>query len=384
MSNKPLFIVLLLCLVNLPLTGFAQITWEKTFGGTDWDIGCFITETPDQCYIIGGETKSFGSGGDIYALKIDKAGNVLWEKYFGEEDYEYGEAIAKTLDENFVIIGNTYYGEENPIEDAYVIKVDASGNLLWKKRFGGKGCEQVFSVKQTSDNGCIMCGGTTSFSEDFNIYVIRLDKDGEIIWEKAFGSEEEEVGTSILSLTNDSFIVLAYRGPEESRDIYLLKLDRDGNVILEKTIDIDTSIFPLSIDKTSDGGYVISGYKGILGENCLYVAKINAEGDLIWDATFEGGIARSIKEATDGNYIVAGTIYTSEGRGNDVCLLKLDNSGNLIWEKTYGGNDDDLGLALQLLPDGGYIIVGQTLSFGKGESDVYVLKVDAEGNLQKE
>lgn len=384
MYNKILFIVLLLCIVNFPLISFAQVTWEKTFGGSEWDIGCFITETSDQCYIIGGETRSFGSGGDIYALKIDEAGNILWEKSFGEEDYEYGEAIVKTLDENFVIVGNTYYGEENPIEDVYVIKIDTSGNLLWKRMFGGKGCEQVSSVQQTSDGGYIICGGTTSFSEDFNIYVLRLDKDGEVIWEKSLGSEDEEIGNSVLSLADDSFIILAYRGQEENRDIYLLKLDRDGNIIWEKIIDVDTSIYPLSIDKTSDGGYVISGYNGILGENNrLYIAKISDNGELIWDVTLEAGIARSIKETADGGYIVVGTLYTTEGNGNDVYLLKLDNSGNLLWEKTYGGNDDDLGLAFQLLPDGGYIIVGQTLSFGKGESDVYVLRVDSEGNLLK-
>lgn len=376
MHIKNFPVVLLLCLI-LPSISFAQVTWEKTFGGTGWDIGFFIYKTLDQCYIIGGE-----SGGDVYLLKIDESGNVLWERNFGKEVYECGQAITKTLDGKFIIVGNTNYEEETIVEDAYVIKVDTSGDLIWEKRFGGKGCEQVFSVQQTSDSGCIICGGTTSFSEDFNIYVLRLDKDGEIIWEKSFGSEDEEIGRAILSIDNDNFILLAYRGPEESRDIYLLGIDKDGNILWEKIIDINDSVSPLSMDKTSDGGYVISGYNGILGENNrLYVAKIDREGNLMWDATFEGGIANCIKETVDNNYIVVGRIYTSEGSSTDVCLLKLYPSGNLIWEKTYGGNDDDGGISIELVPEGGYIIVGQTLSFGKGESDVYVLKVDSEGNL---
>ncbi|MBC7320760.1 PQQ-like beta-propeller repeat protein [bacterium] len=381
MYSKGLCVILSLCLI-IPSTSFAQATWEKTFGGTDWDIGYFIEKTPDQCYIIGGETRSFGSGGDFYVLKINETGDILWERHFGKEGYEYGKAIITTLDGNFVIIGDIDYGEENTVEDAYIIKIDTSGNLLWEKTFGGKGCEQVFSVQQTSDNGCIICGGTTSFSEDFNIYILKLDKDGEVIWERSFGTEEEEMGMSVLSLTNDNFLVLAYRGPEESRDIYLLKLDRDGNILWEKVIDIDIGVTPLSIDEASDGGYVISGYKGVLLEdNCLFVAKTDNDGNLIWSTVFGGSIGCSIKETTDKNYIVVGRIYSSEENGEDVYLVKLDTSGNLIWEKTYGGSNNDGGASLQLTLDGGYIIVGQTLSFGKGESDLYVLKVDSEGNL---
>ncbi len=380
MYHKGFWVALLLCFI-LPSIGFAQVTWEKTFGGSGWDMGIFVEKTLDQCYLIGGETRSFGSEGDIYILKIDENGNVLWEKNFGGDEYDYSEDIVRTLDGNFVIVGNTFYGGETVEEDVYILKIDDSGDLIWEKRIERKGCDQAFSVQEAPDGGYIICGGTKSFSEDFNIYVLKLNKDGELVWEKTIGNEEEEIGRAVILVDEDKFVILAYRGQEESRDIYLVCLDKDGNIVWEKVIDIETSIFPISIDKTSDDGYIIAGYKGILGENSPYIAKLNDRWDLIWDGTFGGGgIASSVRETIDKNYIVVGSIYTLEAN-TDVYLFKLDISGNLLWEKTYGGSDDDLGISIQLTSDDGYIIIGQTLSFGKGESDLYVLKVDAEGNL---
>jgi hypothetical protein len=374
---------LLICIAVFSSLGLTQegvtVTWEKTFGGGGWDMAVSMEKTSDQCYILAGETRSYGSEGDIYVLKIDEMGNLIWEKNFGGTDYDYAESIIETSDRGYAIVGmtNSFGAIE---EDIYLLKLDVDGNLIWEKRFGGKGYDEAFSIKETSDGGYIICGGTNpSPEEDFDIYLLRLNRDGEMIWEKTIGGDDEEMGRVVLLTSDGGFLVLAYKGSEEDRDIYLLKLNKDGNILWEKILDIDISVFPISMNKISDGGYIFSGYTGIADAYSAYVAKLDEEGNLIWDKTLGGSgwdVAIGVKETTDRCYIVVGRTNAPESEGTDVWILKLDVDGNLIKEKTYGGGQDDVGASVCETSDGEYIIAGQTTSFGAGESDVYVLKVD--------
>ncbi|HOQ40376.1 MAG TPA: hypothetical protein PK561_08220, partial [Fervidobacterium sp.] len=214
---------------------------------------------------------------------------------------------------------------------------NSDGSLAWEKTFGGSGEDQAASIQQTTDGGYIVAGYTYSFGVgNSDIYVLKLNSDGSLAWEKTFGGSGED--------------------------------------------------YTYSIQQTTDGGYIVAGWTNSfgVGNSDVYVLKLNSDGSLEWQKTFGGNgedQATSIQQTTDGGYIVAGGT-TSFGAGNyDVYVLKLNSDGSLAWQKTSGGNGGDWALSIQQTTDEGYIVAGYTNSFGSGDYDVYILKLDSNGEL---
>jgi ribosomal protein S11 len=171
-----------------------------------------------------------------------------------------------------------------------------------------------------------------------------------------------------------------------SYDIFLLKTDANGNIIWAKTYGGTGYDEAYSVQQTSDGGYIVAGYTRSFGAGYddVFLVKTDASGNIIWAKTYGGtgyDKARSVQQTSDGGYIVAG--YTrSFGAGNyDFFLIKTDANGNIQWAKTYGGTDIDWASSVQQTSDGGYIVAGRTNSFGADSVDIFLVKTDANGNI---
>jgi hypothetical protein len=361
---------------SLPLKIKVKQVFSKTFGGSKDDGAKAIIEA-DNGYIIAGYTYSFGAGNrDVWIIKIDKNGNKIWDKTFGGRKFDAISSIIKA-DNGYIIVGDTYsFGEGKG--DAWVIKIDKNGNKIWDKTFGGRKFDAIISIIK-ADNGYIIAGITESFVAGYrDAWIIKIDKNGNKIWDKTFGGSGYDEANAIIKADN-GYIIAGYTDSfgAGSADVWVIKIDKNGNKIWDKTFGGRKDDEANAIIK-ADNGYIIAGYTYSFGagKKDAWVIKIDKNGNKIWDKTFGGSSyddANAIIKADNG-YIIAG--YTASfGAGSaDAWIIKIDKNGNKIWDKTFGGSDWD-GADAIIKADNGYIIAGYTDSFGAGVRDAWIIKI---------
>jgi hypothetical protein len=372
---------------TLPATGPSS-SFCKAIGGPASELGSSLIQTSDGGYAIAGTTESFGAGIlDVYFVKLDANGNLQWTKTIGGKDWEAGISLIQTSDGGYAIAGFTKSFSAGG-HDVYVVKLDANGNLQWTKTIGGKETDVCNSLIQTSDGGYAITGGTNSFGAgEPDVYVVKLDANGNLQWTKTIGGENWDVGFSLVQTSDGGYAIAGATNSFDAgeADVYVVKLDASGSLQWTKTIGGPTSEIGSSLIQTSDGGYAIVGATnsfGAGGED-VYVVKLDASGNLQWTKTIGGPGAdwgRSLIQTSDGGYAIAGCTKSFGAGGLDVYVVKLDANGNLQWTKTIGGPDSEEGVYLIQTSDGGYAIAGETESFGAGGKDVYVVRLDRNGN----
>jgi len=341
-----------------------QVEWEKTFGGDGSDHGYSVSQTSDGGYIITGFTFVKAGNGDVYLLKVDAAGNRQWEKTFGGDKYDVGKSVQQTSDWGYVIAGNTasFSSKENEI---FLIKTDPSGNTVWEKSISGDGDYYGESVRQTGDGGFMVAGTVSSDHRDYDIYLMKTDASGKKIWEKRFGGEEID-SCHAMQLTSDGGCIIAghtYSFGSAWNDVYLIKTDASGNMIWEKIVGGKGYDWGYSVLQTGDGGFIIAGRTSSFGkgDHAAYLIKTDASGNRIWEKNLGGDgddSGYSVALSGDGGYIVTG-ITSSFGNGRSAAYaVKTDASGNKIWEKHFEGDGTVSGQQVCSCRDGGFVIVG--------------------------
>jgi len=359
------------------------VQWQKTFGGSGNDYGYSVQQTSDGGYIIAGYTQFFGAGGyDVYLIKTDSEGNLKWQKTFGGRNDDEGYSVQQTSDGGYIIAGyTTSFGGGG--YDVYLVKTDPNGNLLWQKTFGvGIG----WSVQQTSDGGYIIAGETSSFGAGGkDVYLIKTDPNGNQEWQKTFGGNGKDDAGSVQQTTDGGYIIAGFTASFGAGlvDVYLIKTDSTGNSQWQKTFGGSDNDSGYSVQQTADGGYIIAGWTTSFGAGFydVYLVKTDPSGNLLWQKTFGGSgfdVGSSVQQTTDGGYIIAGQTKSFGAGAEDVYLIRTDSDGNSVWQKTFGGSGSDEASSVQQTSDGGYIITGWTRSFGAGGDDVYLIKLSSE------
>jgi len=310
-------------------------------------------------------------------------------KAIGGKKLEAALSLIQTSDGGYAITGGTEsFGAGG--EDVYVVKLDANGNLQWTKTIGGPESEEGVSLIQTSDGGYAIAGLTQSFGagED-DVYVVKLDANGNLQWTKTIGGKKEDGGFSLIQTSDGGYAIAGYTfsfGAGEA-DVYVVKLDANGKLQWTKTIGGPGNEIGFSLIQTSDGGYVLAGTTesfGVGGSD-VYIVKLDANGNLQWTKTIGrpgNEIGFCLIQTSDSGYVIAGSTTSFGIGGVDVYVVKLNANGNLQWTTTIGGKEEDVGVSLIQTSDGGYAIAGSTKSFGAGEWDVYVVKLNANGKPQ--
>ncbi len=357
--------------------------WNKTFGGKNNDYPGYVQQTSDGGYIIASGTESYGSGNeDIWLVKTDANGNQVWSNTFGGSNQDHPNSVQQTSDGGYIIAGFAYSFTVGRLSEAYLIKTDASGKEQWSKTFGGDLRDPLMSVQQTLDGGYIVAGWTESFGDsNGDVWLIKTNATGDQQWSKTFGGISVDYGRSVQQTLEGGYIVAGYTysyGAGDS-DAWLIKTNANGDQQWNWTFGGTLEDGANSVQQTQDGGYVVAGWtmSYAAGKYDAWLLKTDASGKEQWNKTFGGTLNDTVyyvQQTSDGGYIISG--YTdSYGTGlKDIWVIKTDDKGNELWNKTFGGIRDDQALSIRQTLEGGYIIAGGTRSYGAGGWDTWLIK----------
>ncbi len=388
---------------NVSLVGrIPQEEWNRTFGGSDDDVGTFGQQTKDGGYIITGYTSSYGADapyswlinpphrGDLWLIKTDSNGKKEWDRTFGGLGREMGFSVQQTKDGGYIITGGKksfWIGNYH----VWLVKTDSNGIMEWDKTFGGSGEDLGFSVRQTIDGGYIIAG-YTSVSDGRKAWLIKTDPEGNKEWDISSGRVNSEAA-SVCQTKDGGYIMTGYTSSSGGgkEDVLLIKTDPKGNWEWLKTFGGPNKDIGFSVQETKDYGYIITGVTSLgAGKENVWMIKTDSKGDMEWDKTYGGtgyNAGTCIQQTKDDGYVITGYNSTSSGinksyfpflgptyRGR-VWLIKTDSTGNKEWDMTFGGLGNDWGNYVQETQDGGYIIIGVAESYGAGKEDVWLIKV---------
>jgi len=315
--------------------------WSKNYGGRGSEEGHCIQVTHDGGFIITGYSNSFGSGKkDVYLLRTNGDGDTLWTKTYGGAGIDGGMSVWECKDHGFIIAGETYsYGKGTV--NAYLIRTDSKGDTLWTRVFGGNGIEQGNSVQETSDGGFIITGRTNSFGAgDYDVYLIRTDNKGHKLWMQTFGGTGSEEGKAVKQTNDNGFIIAGYTKSfgAGGTDMYLIKVDKDGNEEWTKTFGGRTDDIATGVAQTHEGGYIAAGYSNSFGRGVdAYLVRTDEKGNVKWANTYgdeSDDFGNAVDQTEDGGFVIGGSTVRSAIQGEksekikNVYLVKIDASGN--------------------------------------------------------
>lgn len=411
------------------------IEWQRSFGGDNSDMLTALQQTSDAGYILGGWTTSgisgtktntpFG-GYDWWVIRLDANGNEIWQRAYGGTEDDYLYCLQQTPDGGFILAGSSSsppsgnktspnYGSG----DAWVVRIDPDGNVLWQRSIGGTGGDAVESLQRTSDGGFILGGWSGSPPDDhktsplygsLDFWCVRLDSEGNKLWESSYGGTNFDTGRSIQQTTDGGFVLggETYSGADGNKtstnfsppgyfgrlggstDYWIVRVDTNGVKLWEREFGSEDTDRFWSLDQTSDGGFIIGGYsfattggnKTVAGYGPSYdywIVRLDSDGNKLCEQVF-GGTSDdklgTIHQTRDGGFLLAG-ISSSSPSGNktslsfgagDLWLLRLNATGNKLWEQPFGGTGNDGGQGgvrpafVWETADGGFVVGGDSNS----------------------
>lgn len=363
------------------VNGFAQVTFQKTFGGVGNESAISIKQSADGGYYILGTTNSFGAGGkDIYLLKADADGNLLWAKTFGGALDDSPTKLILSNDGNLIIAAVTNsFGAGS--SDVYLIKADSDGNLIWSKTFGGIDVDFIRDILQTSDSGFILAGQVNFSTSTVLSYVIRTNANGDTLWTRAYGGMGTEWLTSVQSLSDGSYLLAGGLASFVSSMI-VRKIDSQGNLLWSKEYNDGRNHTSPNIIINSSGDIFIANGRFSPGIHHAILTNLDTSGNVLWLKAFGGGNVGkgNVILTTDGGFLFSGSYGAHQH--HDACLIKCNSMGDVVMTKLYISPYPHYQIAQDVIQtsDGGIAMAGTTYYYGSGGSDIYFIKTDANGN----
>lgn len=379
-TATPLLPIACSLFVLLPFAGHAQ-TYERMYGGPAIDGALAAFRTADGGYLNAGVTRGFGAvGEDVYVVRTDSTGALLWTRTYGGPGDERALAAASTNDGGAVLCGTTTsYG--NGSTDLLLLRTDAAGDTLWCRTYGDAVANGGAAVLQADDGGFLACGWHGElFGNGTDLYLVRTDAVGDTLWTRCLGGQYGEAGVAVQA-TNDGAYMIAGNTASFSaglKDLYLLKVDDNGQVLFSRTyggpgMDIAGALIP-----TSDGGWLIGASTEtywVAGRG-VYLVRTDAVGDTLWTRAYDtgglyGGLAYALCESATGDFLV----------GGESVDLKVNGTGALQWARSFVLGTTPVHSYCEALVDGGFLLSGYCgpNGLGLGAGDVHQVRIDASG-----
>ena len=384
-KSKPSFLCLL---ILIPALLSAQITFQRTYGGDSSDAAWAVQQTADRGYVLAGRTGSFGAGGlDAWLVRTDSLGDTLWTRAFGGAAHDIANSVQQTSDHGYILTGwTTSFGAGD--YDAWLIRTDSSSDTLWTRTYGGAAYDGGFSVQVAADHGYILAGRTSSFGagED-DVWLIRTDSLGDVLWSRTFGGIYDDFAFWVQQTPDRGYILACNTesfGPGD-QDVWLIKTDSLGDTLWTRTFGGSEWEEVYSVQQTADKGYILTGGTSSFGAGSIdaWIIKTDSVGDTLWTKTLGGAVddyANSAQQTPDRGYMIAGYTLSFGAGDEDAWLIRMDSLGDTLWARTLGGGGDEWLNSVRQTADRGYILVGTTWSYGVG-GDAWLIKTDSLGNI---
>ena len=310
-----------------------EVRGQICYGGDKADVGRAIVRTLDHGLAIAGTTASIGAGqGDILLLRLASNGDSLWCRSYGGSRSEDGWAIDASVDSGFYIVGSTS-SQGHGKKDAYVLRVDALGDTTWTRTYGGTEDDDARAVLATGDGGCILVGSTQSYGAGYSdIYVVRVDPQGDSLWARAYGSVDFDAGYCAIETVDHGFLIGGTSHLDApAGDVYLIRITRDGDLLWEKRFGSYQGDCAYDIEQTQDGGFVLTGLYTTpahpdrsISSN-VYLIKTDSAGNPQWEQNY-GGLQQecgySVLSTVDGAFVIAGGVTSLDGKEADLLWIK--------------------------------------------------------------
>lgn len=393
MRHRLIILFLLITITRL----YAQDVPGKTFGGTENDVGYALCKTEVGGFLLAGTTRSFGAESeDIYLVRIDKNGTVVWTKTYGWLHRDNIRSVI-AVDDGFILAGDVWdYGFARL--DLYLMKIDNQGNMVWDQFYGTNYRESGFRVIPSDDNGYYLLGYSRGFEPRGDLLLIKTDHEGNQVWGNTYGSEYDDYGFDIIMESNGDVLMVGSKGgfyddvhanfKNHDADLYLIKANKNGTEQWQKTFGGNGHDFGQAISPANDGGYFLFGSSQSSGAGSFDMAliKTDSQYEELWQKTFGGPeyeYGMSMDKNDQGELFLFGTTRSFGLDGSeDFYLIKTDNEGEIIWDLTVGGTGRELGHQVIATADSGCLVIGQSNSFGDGNFDFLLTKVNKNGLIE--
>ena len=376
---------------------YSQDVPGKTFGGAENDVGFTFCEVENNGYLLAGTTRSFGAGSnDIYLVRITNDGTILWTRTFG---WKHQDAVRSVIavDDGFILAGDVWdYGFLRL--DIYLMKIDNYGYLVWNQFYGTNARDLGFKVIQSDDNGYFILGYSRGIETRGDLFLIKTDNDGNQVWSKNYGSEYDDYGFDLFQDDYGDILMIGSRGgffddvhanfQNYDADIYLIKADKNGNEKWQKTFGGNEHDFGQAISTTDNKGLFLFGSSQSDGAGSfdMILIKTNSTYDEVWRKTYGGSeyeYGMSMDKNAQGDLFLFGTTRSfGINESADFYLIKTNSDSEEIWNLTIGGDNTEFGHQLIATADSGCIVIGQTNSFGEGGFDFLLTKIDKNGLIE--
>ncbi len=352
------------------------------------NINTVVRQTSDDGYIIVAQVRYGGSDNDIWLIKTDDDGNMQWNKTFGGSEGEGGYAVQQTSDGGYIILGHTYSYAIGQI-DVWLIKTNSTGDEQWNTTYGYAETETANALVITNDGGYIFAGIRDTVSRAIDVWVVKTDKDGIMEWNNSYGGIQSDCGYYIEKCSDGGYIITGYTrsyGPAES-NVWLIKINSTGSEEWNKTFGGSSSESGYYCQETFDGGYVIIGPTGSFGAGGtdFWLIKTNDTGVKEWDKTFGGNDLEANptgQQTTDGGYIITGYTASNSAKDRNYWLIKTNDTGVKTWDRIFNNSYYDSADSVRQTTDGGYIISGSTENVSTGDFDIWLIKTNDLGKVE--
>jgi hypothetical protein len=358
--------------------------WSKTYGGPSDDDAYSLVQTSDGGYAIVGESHSYGPGvHNSWLVRTDPNGEIMWNRTYGEGDCE-GYDIIQTSDGGYALSGTKGFGGG---QDFWLVKTDSSGNMEWNRTYGKENpnWEASYSLLQDSDGGYILAGGSGPYdygsdSPNSDFWLVRTDANGIMIWNRTIGGPSQDMARCVAQTADGGYVMAGHTWSFGlgGADAWLIKTNSNGAMLWNKTYGGSGLDFASYVIQTSDGGFAIAGHTDPSGSGYdFWLVKADGLGNMQWDKTY--GIshdddARGMIQKSGGGYLLVGATGTLGITSSwDGWLVDTDASGNIVWNQTYGGNDEDWMYSVVRAGEDNYAIAGYESS-SLGDPDFWLVK----------
>jgi hypothetical protein len=355
----------------------ANVLWERTYGGAG-DDRAFYAATVADGFIVVGSSASFQQDKTVaWILRLDHDGNMLWNRTFLEGAGSEFRCVL-SLNDGFLLVGNVFLPSGDT--DGYVAEIDSEGNLKWNVTLGGEKVDKLFSALKTQD-GFVFVGLSFSFGNESDVWVVKMDFNGGIVWNKTFGGSMDDAGSAVTLIEDKNFVVAGYTNSmgNGDYDFLLLKIDASGSLLWNKTFGGTQSDKAYAVAAAPSGCVAVGDTRSKgEGDSDAWIIKVDLNGNLLWDKTSGGtgfDMPKCITVSNYTGYLIGGFTFSFGNGERDFWLFKVDDSGNTPWSCTVGRSAFEEAYGVLEVEENEFVMVDWSNSIGQGSYDYYVVKI---------